>query len=165
MLDWFWHTDNGMVPENWLECIVATSNESRLPSSWGIGPVMRLFSTWKNDNLFKPEMIVGSEPVSSLSFRSNWRKFVSRNSSVGRLPRIRLKFKSICSRMRIWPKCVGMVPVIRPSSNKRNFSEFKRDSSDGSVPANSLRSIHTHGEKMSELETTQWHYSLNAQQQ
>ena len=50
------------------------------------------------------------------------------------LPRTRLKFRSICSSNGNSPSSDGMVPLMRPSSNRRNFKAVTAANSEGRAP-------------------------------
>lgn len=116
-------------------------SEVRAPMASGMVPVNKLFSIWKKLILVRPAILGLIVPVSSLSFKSICRRFDSKNNSSGIEPCNKLKLRSICSRERISPSLLGMVPVKIPSSKIRFRRVWRRLNSAGSVPATPFCSI------------------------
>lgn len=112
-------------------------------------PLNELFSIWKKFKFVSCPIRVLMVPVNSLSFRSNCVRPVSPNSSSGRLPCRRLKFKSISSMVLMRPISDGIVPVRTPSSNNRKRKLLSSLSSDGKVPAIPFCSAKVHNELVS----------------
>lgn len=112
------------------------------PSSVGIVPVILLFCTCINSNIFNLPINVLIVPTNSLSFKSICLILTKSYNESGNVPPRKLKFKSITSNDVIVPISLGIVPDITPSSNTKNCKFVKCLNSDASVPDKPFLSVH-----------------------